>query len=348
MSDIFPETTGHSASLEGVRNGGSGADHLRMLASLRIPPQEMSKAQQLLREWRPSLFAHLTDLKLPSYRGERGFRFDTYGYRVGDVVYANQYSDSISGVSGGGGGPDPTVAQFVLSGWIRFENPTHSFTVGPGRMCVRDTREPWRFWYGPGTVQRWIMVPRPLIISRLRTPSLLGAATVGASSSAEARTLISYLEMLKAQDQRALTPAGRRAIEECAAILLAGVVSGTPAAGRQESANVTCEAARQVIDRNLTKADLSPATIARSMGVSVRTLHRAFTAVDDSVMGYVRRRRTQEAHAELVRAGGTAKISEIAAKWNFSDSSHFIRQFKELYGETPAAYARGIRRGSME
>ncbi|MFF3565873.1 helix-turn-helix domain-containing protein [Streptomyces sp. NPDC002574] len=81
------------------------------------------------------------------------------------------------------------------------------------------------------------------------------------------------------------------------------------------------------------------------MGVSVRTLHRAFAAADDTVMRCVGRRRTQEAHAEMVRTGGAVTITELAAKWNFSDSSHFIRRFKELYGTTPAAFARSLRRG---
>jgi AraC-like DNA-binding protein len=59
-------------------------------------------------------------------------------------------------------------------------------------------------------------------------------------------------------------------------------------------------------------------------------------------MGYLRRRRLQEAHAELVRSGGAVRVAELAAKWKFSDSSHFIRQFKEAYGTTPAAYVRNL------
>ncbi|MGW1542003.1 helix-turn-helix domain-containing protein [Streptomyces sp. NPDC002309] len=36
----------------------------------------------------------------------------------------------------------------------------------------------------------------------------------------------------------------------------------------------------------------------------------------------------------------TARVTEIAARWQFADASHFIRQFKACYGATPVAYVR--------
>jgi AraC family transcriptional regulator, positive regulator of tynA and feaB len=33
-------------------------------------------------------------------------------------------------------------------------------------------------------------------------------------------------------------------------------------------------------------------------------------------------------------------ISEVAARWQFADSSHFTRAFKDRYALTPAEYAR--------
>jgi len=31
-------------------------------------------------------------------------------------------------------------------------------------------------------------------------------------------------------------------------------------------------------------------------------------------------------------------LSELAARWQFADTSHFIRAFKRQYGQTPAKY----------
>ncbi|AWW35891.1 helix-turn-helix domain-containing protein [Streptomyces cadmiisoli] len=99
-------------------------------------------------------------------------------------------------------------------------------------------------------------------------------------------------------------------------------------------------AAKDAIETNLDKRDLSPAMVARLLGVSLRTLHRSFAASDDSIMSFARRRRLEEAHDDLIRSGATTGISEIAARWHFSDASHFIRHFKSVYGTTPAAYLR--------
>lgn len=97
-------------------------------------------------------------------------------------------------------------------------------------------------------------------------------------------------------------------------------------------------AAKKAIECNLEMPDLSPSVIARIVGVSLRTLHRSFSGSGSSVMSFVRHRRLLRAHDDLVRRGSATGISEIAARWHFSDSSHFIRHFKSAFGVTPAAY----------
>ena len=99
------------------------------------------------------------------------------------------------------------------------------------------------------------------------------------------------------------------------------------------------EAARKLADARLTDADLSPATVAARLHVSVRTLQRAFTG-QESFSAYIRRRRLEEAAESLAAAGGRLTVSEAAARWHFTDSSHFIRAFKSRFTVTPAQFAR--------
>ncbi|MFC4608362.1 AraC family transcriptional regulator [Streptomyces maoxianensis] len=42
----------------------------------------------------------------------------------------------------------------------------------------------------------------------------------------------------------------------------------------------------------------------------------------------------------MVTSTGRPSVSELAAHWQFADSSHSIRAFKTQYGQTPAEYAR--------
>lgn len=106
--------------------------------------------------------------------------------------------------------------------------------------------------------------------------------------------------------------------------------------------NVVLAAARAFIEEHLDDPDLTPPTVAGALHVSVRTLHRTFSDADDSVMAYVRRQRLRRARAHLLQP--RARVAEVAARWQFSDTSHFIRQFKTIYGVTPAAFVREERR----
>ncbi|MGP4050599.1 helix-turn-helix domain-containing protein [Streptomyces sp. 2A115] len=54
----------------------------------------------------------------------------------------------------------------------------------------------------------------------------------------------------------------------------------------------------------------------------------------------IRRRRLEQARLELAASVGPPSISELAAHWQFADSSHFIRSFKKQYGQTPVQFAR--------
>lgn len=78
--------------------------------------------------------------------------------------------------------------------------------------------------------------------------------------------------------------------------------------------------------------------IAALLHVSVRMLHRAFANESTSVMGYVRDRRLERARQELTTTTWT--VAEIAARWNFADSSHFVRAYKTTYGQTPTEQRR--------
>lgn len=94
-------------------------------------------------------------------------------------------------------------------------------------------------------------------------------------------------------------------------------------------------AARELADRRLTDHELTPGLLARELHVSVRTLSRAFAATGETTAGYIRRRRLEEARRALT-AG--YPVSDVAARWQFADSSHFIRAFRKRYDQTPTQY----------
>ena len=82
--------------------------------------------------------------------------------------------------------------------------------------------------------------------------------------------------------------------------------------------------------------------LAALAGVHVSHLLRTFRRFHGAtVANYVRQRRITRARTEV--ANSTRPLSMIALDAGFADQSHFTREFKKIYGETPGQYARALR-----
>ena len=83
---------------------------------------------------------------------------------------------------------------------------------------------------------------------------------------------------------------------------------------------------------------------AEALGVSVRSLHRAFAARGLSFAGTLRRLRLEAAHGLLAQPRlARLPVAEIAHRSGFSDASHFVREFRQATGITPGRWRK--RRG---
>jgi AraC-like DNA-binding protein len=152
----------------------------------------------------------------------------------------------------------------------------------------------------------------------------------------EVRLVFDYLKMLETAEWLDSLVAADRA-ETAFLAFIVGLIEKEPVY-RWLDAEGTMLAAQGVIERHLQDEDLSPALIAQRLGISVRTLHRSFSCGDHSVMSLIRQLRIEGARADLLSDRSAAAVSQVAAKWHFSDASHFIRSFKAWYGVTPGVY----------
>lgn len=137
-----------------------------------------------------------------------------------------------------------------------------------------------------------------------------------------------------------LTDSGIEAARNALVELFHGVVRRYVDPGEPASVPAMVRAARELADRRLAHPELTPGLLARELHVSVRTLSRAFATTAEPAAAYIRRRRLEEALRDLA-AGRT--VSEVAARWQFADSSHFVRAFRKRYDRTPAEYSRSLR-----
>ncbi|GGN38792.1 helix-turn-helix transcriptional regulator [Streptomyces fuscichromogenes] len=311
-----------------------------------LTAQEIERGAQTLSGDELAPLSHLTGVSVPRSANPDGFRFDAQGHVNDGLLYARIYCGAMNGVSCGGTAGDPIVADVVKAGRISFVGEGGEYTVKPGQMFIRDTKLSWEFSCSASFSAHVISVPRHLVAPRVSSVRVLDRAYVADAGMPEVTFLLKFIEMIDENvDHLGVSKSIRITLRDAFAALISGIMSDCWGMESDTHASMTVAAARNVIERHLDSHDLSPRMVAQHIGVSLRTLHRSFSVSGESMMTFARRRRLQQAHDELVGTETLKDISALAARWHFSDSSHFIRHFKAYYGSTPGAYLRNRRTG---
>lgn len=93
------------------------------------------------------------------------------------------------------------------------------------------------------------------------------------------------------------------------------------------------------IEQRLVDPELKPAMIAAAHHVSLRYLYKLFEAQEQSVAGWVRRRRLERCRRDLLDPALAARsVSAIGARWGLVNAAHFSRAFRTAYGLSPVEY----------
>lgn len=96
-------------------------------------------------------------------------------------------------------------------------------------------------------------------------------------------------------------------------------------------------AAKTLIGVHLNDRELTTAFVARTVGVSLRHLNRAFAPENTTLSKYIHDQRLELAREELMGTAVTSpSIADIAAKWGFSSQAHFTRAFRSRFGMAPS------------
>jgi AraC-like DNA-binding protein len=88
----------------------------------------------------------------------------------------------------------------------------------------------------------------------------------------------------------------------------------------------------QAADPNLT-----PATIAAQLNISLRQLYRAFNGTE-SPAARIRRRRLERAAEILAARSGPGHVERVALECGFASAEYFSRAFRREFGLSPRAY----------
>ncbi|MFB7012427.1 MULTISPECIES: helix-turn-helix domain-containing protein [unclassified Streptomyces] len=205
----------------------------------------------------------------------------------------------------------------------------------PGRLAFHDARRPYRIVLPTRQRARVLMMPRALLRLEEGQLSALTATVVDDAAEGAAALLLPLLCGLVDEIMR--TPAtGRDHLARIAAEILATLaleqVSSPPVPALWERITASAQA-------RLQNPGLSPQNIADQHGISLRYLHRLFQLQGTTVNAWVRTRRLESAREELAAADATHRsIAAVAARWGFTNPSHFSRTFRETYGMSPVRW----------
>ena len=282
-----------------------------------------------LREWE-TLVGDTLPLPTFSEATIRDFRVKGRAAKVRDVVITDAHCASPVQTAGNMRGVEDLVRLYVVQ---RGAWTLGGDTISAGQFVLRHVARPLHFKTVPHTRAKILTMPTAML-----KPLLGDRIITGPADSSEVRLLVAHVNMVQTM-MTDLSPAGVHAAHSALLELAKAVAIRRFDDVEPLLTPALVQTAKDIANSRLAEPELSPAMLARELHVSVRTLQRAFAATGESVSAHIRYRRLEEARLALTAPAGRLSVSELAAHWQFADSSHFIRAFKRHYGKTPTEYA---------
>ncbi|WP_445227882.1 AraC-like ligand-binding domain-containing protein [Corynebacterium sp. H130] len=258
--------------------------------------------------------------------------------RLGDVSLMDM-STTAHTVTRSASDADPFCKlSLQLEGTSTMTQDGRTCVLEPGDLALYVTQRPYSLAYD--SPQRTLVVYLPLSFLSF-TPAQISALTASPITrhSGLGRVAIPMFEQLAA-NINLLDGAHAEALVRSAINMLISVFSSEYASELADgSGPLLFQQAKSYIEDNLSHPDLSPATIAAALYVSVRHLHAQFASQGLTVSAYVRDRRLERIRADLANpALSSRSITSVCADYGINDASYFSRIFKNQYGHSPREF----------
>ncbi|SNS06608.1 transcriptional regulator, AraC family [Geodermatophilus pulveris] len=221
-------------------------------------------------------------------------------------------------------------------GAARVQQDGRECWLRPGDYALYETDRPFTWELSAGTAPAWSL----LVLTWCRPEASAGGLTARRLDGSAGLTRVlgrMITDLVGSPDVVDAGPADRLAGDLLGLVTTAAGAAPPPPAGTPRGEDALLRAVRAHVEEHLGDPALGPRDIAAAHFVSVRQLHRLFAGRQDTVAGYVRRRRLERARDELARAPDVP-LSAVAHRCGFTDPSVFGRAFRAAYGTTPSRY----------
>ena len=294
-------------------------------ADITVPYSDAERDLVVGREWRRHLGDAAPATRLPQ-RSVGSYALHVELTRLGDVVA--QRIDTGEHV-GSTRYEDVVKVGVPLAGAARYTVADQTFSAESGLVCVSASGARWEWEAGSDTRLLTFLLPA----REVRFPK--GHRSIIVHRDAPAFRMLAGHLLSWSIGRDDLSPAAARSARNADLELFHGLLNDQ-IVDDDEFFPALVRAAMDWIDSRLpTGPGLTPRDVAAASHLSVRTLQRAFAEESTSVMSYIRERRLERARLDLSAAGLT--VTEVAARWHFADSRHFIKSYKKRFGHVRGA-----------
>jgi AraC-like DNA-binding protein len=224
------------------------------------------------------------------------------------------------------------LLSLLTQGEMRFEQRDRSDRIGPGDLCLLDTAQPYRLHFSHAYEGIHVKIPRREFDRRLPLAekiSALRVASEGRYARLAATMLRTTVELVDDTSPRQLAPA----LIDLIALAFDETFSDLSTDNSRYARIVS--RAQEAISDHLLDPEFDLSTIPASIGVSSRTLSRAFAQQGLTPSKWMWTKRLDAAH-DMIRLARGRSVSEVAMTCGFNDFSHFSRAFKAKFGISPS------------
>lgn len=241
------------------------------------------------------------------------------------------------------------LIHIVLEGSGVIEQDGARLHFGPGDISFRSTSQPSSVRFdGPARLVA-LRVPRERLEAHVGFDRI--GPRVSAHTSRFARVVHTFVEQLvPCFFQASFEPVAT--LEQSLLLLLATTYRMTPAPALPASTrSLATERRWQTlvahIDAQLTQTDLSPASCARTLNLSTRSIYALFAERQLRFSHYVLEKRLELGRSQLedIRMARLS-IAALAYRCGFANAAHFSRVFTRRYGMPPGSWRRLSRSGT--
>ncbi|PPC76146.1 transcriptional regulator FeaR [Pokkaliibacter plantistimulans] len=258
------------------------------------------------------------------------FRHQALDLSIVDIAHARLFRTREDVVADSA---DHFYVAFQLRGSSSLEQEGNRVVMQQGDITLINSSRPCDFTYDAYSQQLSLIVPRTVMDQHLRFTHIEPCRKVLANTPTA--LLASQLIMSTAQQSSISRQEGEAVLDALVSLLRPALGHGV---AELDSHEKMFRRALDVIDCRIGDEALSPETVAREIGVSIRGLYRLFARKDLVVAQYIKNRRLDLCAEALRREKGEVKVSAFGYEWGFRDSSHFSTAFKSRFGVAPGEY----------